>query len=359
MLVAGGIWLLSLPVWLANLAIAWSDLRGDDAVVFGTADQIWDQLSWLWSQPMVFAFAIPVLGIVGEIVPVAAARRQRLYSVMQSAIAAFGVLTFGAWAQSYFNPGVADQSLLVIMSLLLIVPILGFAGGLAETIVKGKPSLSGHLVLALLALVALLAAALAAAVHVLGSAVGIVREIDEDWLRELIEPLEDVQGTVIATGVMQTALLATVIAAVAGVYYWGPKIFGRTLMAPAGALAGLALVGGTVILGAANVISGFLDEGDEPFDGGANSGVWDESAVETLNVVGTIGSLLLIAGLALVLLDITRVLFQGTEDGADDPWNGHTLEWATASPPPIGNFAEAPVVTSERPLLDAQEGDDT
>lgn len=358
MLVAGGIWLLSLPVWLANLAIAWGDLRGQDAVVFGSADEIWGQLSWLWSQPMVFAFAIPVLGIVGEIVPVAAGRRQRLYSVMQGAIGAFGLLTFGAFAQSYFNPDVGQQALVVIMSLLLALPMLVYVGGLAETVVKGKSALSAHFALSILALLTLLAAVLAAVVHVLGAAIGIVREVDEDWLGDVIDPLEDVSGSVIATSVMQTVLFAAVIGAVAGLYYWGPKIFGRKLMTPAGALAGLALLGGAIVLGAANAINGFLDEGDQPFDTGANSGLWDESAVETINVVGTIGAVLVIAGFALVALDVARALFSGDEDDVDDPWSGHTLEWATSSPPPIGNFAEAPVVTSERPLLDAQEGDD-
>ena len=44
----------------------------------------------------------------------------------------------------------------------------------------------------------------------------------------------------------------------------------------------------------------------------------------------------------------------------DDPWGGHTLEWATTSPPPAGNFLE-PVgpILSERPLLDAAEPGDT
>ena len=35
-----------------------------------------------------------------------------------------------------------------------------------------------------------------------------------------------------------------------------------------------------------------------------------------------------------------------------DPWGGHTLEWATASPPPSANFDEMPTVRSAEPLLD-------
>ena len=45
---------------------------------------------------------------------------------------------------------------------------------------------------------------------------------------------------------------------------------------------------------------------------------------------------------------------EATRDPGDDPWSGHTLEWATSSPPPLGNFASLPAITSEAPLYDAR-----
>ena len=40
----------------------------------------------------------------------------------------------------------------------------------------------------------------------------------------------------------------------------------------------------------------------------------------------------------------------------DDPWLGHTLEWATSSPPPPLNFeAPLPPIRSYAPLLDLRE----
>ena len=39
----------------------------------------------------------------------------------------------------------------------------------------------------------------------------------------------------------------------------------------------------------------------------------------------------------------------------DDPWDGHTLEWATSSPPPSHNFERLPEVRSETPVLDMRE----
>ncbi len=348
MLVAGSIWLLALPVWLANLTIIWVDFRGADAVRYGRVEAIWDQLDWIFSQPMVFAFAIPVLGIVGDIVPVSARRRQASYAVMQGAIAAMGFLSFGAFAQPVFNAEVAQQPLFVVMGLLMMLPLLVIAGGLADTIVKGKPVFSAQLVLGLFALGMLLAGAGAALLYVSGPAIGVVREFDSTWLAEVIEPLEDLLGTVIASGVMQYVLFSAVIGAVAGLYYWAPKIFGRRLNPGAGVLAALALVGGTVLVGLTDVINGFLDEGDEVFrsvgDRDAYAGVWDADAVELFNIIGFVGAILLIAGLALVVLDVTvsGLIGKGDDTDADDPWNGHTLEWATTSPPPPGNFEQAP-----------------
>jgi cytochrome c oxidase subunit 1 len=40
-----------------------------------------------------------------------------------------------------------------------------------------------------------------------------------------------------------------------------------------------------------------------------------------------------------------------------DPWDGFTLEWKTASPPPSYNFDKIPTVRSRRPLWDEKHPD--
>ena len=67
-------------------------------------------------------------------------------------------------------------------------------------------------------------------------------------------------------------------------------------------------------------------------------------------VVGAGLLALAIAGFVLLLL---RAAASDDVPG-DDPWSGHTLEWATSSPPPRGNFASLPEITSESPLYDAR-----
>jgi cytochrome o ubiquinol oxidase subunit 1 len=62
------------------------------------------------------------------------------------------------------------------------------------------------------------------------------------------------------------------------------------------------------------------------------------------------------AGTALILVGIVLQIAQlvvsirnreALRDRTGDPWNGRTLEWSTASPPPIFNFAELPNVEGE------------
>ena len=353
MLIAGSIWILALPIWLSNLAISWVDFLGADALRYGAVENIWNQLSWLWSQPMIFAFAIPVLGIAGDIIPVSSGVSQRQYRIQQIAIGAMGALSFGAFAQPFFNPDVANQAVFVVMGILVLIPVLVFMGGLADTSIRGNLSFSAHLVLSVVGMLALLVAAAASAFHVSGPAIGAIQEINDSWLDGLITWLRDVHGTVMATAVMEHALIASVIGVVAGLYYWSPKIFGHQLNRNAGTLSAITLLGGLVLSGGSNIINGILDEGDEVFNSSAYEGVWDTDAVEFFNIVGAIGSVLLLAGVGLVVLDLTIsvILRKGNTENANDPWGGHTLEWSTDSPPPTGNFSDAPVVDNERPLL--------
>ena len=353
MLIAGGIWVLALPVWLSNLAISWVDFQGADALRYGAVENIWDQLSWLWSQPMIFAFAIPVLGIAGDVIPVSSGVPQRQYRVQQIAIGAMGALSFGAFVQPFFNPDVANQAVFVVMGILIILPILVFLGGLADTSIRGNLSISAHLILSVVGVLALLVAAVASAFHVSGPAIGAIQEINDSWLDGLISWLRDVQGTVLATAVMEHVLIASVIGIIAGLYYWAPKIFGYQLNRNVGILSALTLLGGLALSGGSNIINGILDEGDEVYHSSAYEGVWDTNAVEFFNIVGAIGSILLLAGIGLVILDLTIsvILRKGNDENVKDPWGGHTLEWATDSPPPTGNFTDAPVVDNERPLL--------
>ena len=74
MLVTAAIWLFTLPVAIANIVLVYTDLRGREPISFGVPEGggIWLQLDWITEQPAVYAMAIPVLGIAAEMAGVAA-----------------------------------------------------------------------------------------------------------------------------------------------------------------------------------------------------------------------------------------------------------------------------------------------
>jgi cytochrome c oxidase subunit 1/cytochrome c oxidase subunit I+III len=68
-----------------------------------------------------------------------------------------------------------------------------------------------------------------------------------------------------------------------------------------------------------------------------------------LNLLETLGSYLLTAGLLLMTVNLVVSRFRGAPAG-NDPWEGDTLEWSISSPPPAYNFAVIPTVASRYPL---------
>ena len=64
----------------------------------------------------------------------------------------------------------------------------------------------------------------------------------------------------------------------------------------------------------------------------------------TLQLISTIGSWILIAGLILMLVNLFYSIFKGEKIG-DNPWGGATLEWQIPSSPPRENFEKIPTVT--------------
>lgn len=323
MLVAGSVWLITLPVAVANLLIIYLDHRHAQ-VMWGANEAILPQLAWLTGQPQIYAIAIPVLGIAADQIPVFAGARQRFAGVLMGAIGAFGFLAIGAWAQPALQPtNVFDEPLFVAVGVLAVLPVLMVLALGGETLRAGKLRPVGSVITALCAGLALLAATAAGAVHV-------------------IEPLE-LMGTTWHTGQMNLTVLAVLLAVISGAWYWAPKLYGRTLDDVAGKLLGPVILLGGLLLAVPLLVAGILDQPAMVPPGPV------DDPVGALNGAA-------VAGRAIVLLGViaaaaTLLRGRGRADTPDDPWGGHTLEWATASPPPIGNFAEAPVVTDDRPLF--------
>lgn len=362
MLVATSVWLLTLPVALGNLALIYFDLRGGPRIpdeTFGIAEgshAIYSQIGWLLEQPQIYAFAIPVLGVLGTIAPVIAKRRHAQHVIAVALIGLFGLLSVGGWSQPWFQGNNYDEKFVfIVFGLFAVIPVFGSIGAAADTIVgRSSDSDTDSAVSAgdesgfagLLSVYGL--AAIGAALLLLaGTVVGLARVV-QPW---------DLGGRTTVTSVMNLVLFSAVAAAIAGIWFWAPKIGGHELAVSTGRLVVLDIVAGAVLLGGADFVSGFLEA---PAFGyhvvGSSAPLTAEPSnqgfVEVMNVVGAIGAVLIALGVLGVFAAIAKAM--RSSDGVDDnPYGGQTLEWSTSSPPPPGNFSEPPErVVSEAPLLD-------
>ncbi len=336
MLVASAVWLLTLPVAIANLILMYVDLRGGPLTLGDpeASGAIYAQIAWLVEQPQIYAFAIPVLGVIGSVVPAYAKTRQADHTLMVVMVGLFGFVAIGGWSQPYFFDSTEDV-VFVAFGLLAVVPVLGVLGGSLFTLFRGEKPTGGP--------PAHLHGALAAAVLLFGGvASGAVR---------VIAPL-DLAGTSAITGILNLVVFSAVAAALTGVWFWSPKISGKLVASEHGRIAILALLTGATLLGAADVVAGFYDAPDLLlFETGSD-------VVDPLLTASVAGGFIIAGGMVYALGGFLASFRSSNPAAGADPWDGHSLEWNTSSPPPVANFTEPPArVVSEAPLLDSAEAD--
>lgn len=330
MLVAGTIWLVSLPVLVGVLVLAYLDAAYD--VGLGASAS----LGWAFSSPQVFVYALPALGLLLDVAPVSAGVRQRGRGGVLAALGAAAVLSFGAYLiGAAVDPDVVHDPLAVGTAFALLLPLLALGGAVAATLKAGKLSLDSPLLFGTFAFLLLLG----------GVAVAAARSIDG----------LDLVGTSADGAIRELAVVAGLLGVAGAAHYWSTKLRGATLREPLARLAAVVLFLGGVLSAGPDVVSGFLDQ----LDGIANQPTVRDG-VEALNAVALAGALVVLLGVLLVAASLFAGEPQPTEEGeapADvpaDPWDGHTLEWATASPPVPGAVPDVEVA-SAAPLLDRKE----
>jgi heme/copper-type cytochrome/quinol oxidase subunit 1 len=319
--VAGVVWLLSLPVLVAAAVLGYVDVRyGADIGADGL-------LTWAFGVPQVFAFALPALGVLLDVVPVAAGTPVRNRGVLLGAVAVAGLLGFGAdMLATGSDPSIFTDALYVGASFALLLPLLAVAAGVGDTFRRGAFRLNSPVLFAIGSLLLLLLAAALNAARV-------------------VDPL-DLVGTSADSAVRELVVVAGLLGVAGAAHHWASKLFGTELQVGIGHIAALVLLAGGVVLGVPDFVSGLLDQPDGIVSGAVEDGV------EALNVAAAAGGVLVLLGVVLLVVNV----FTGRsgDPTPDDPWDGHTLEWATSSPPVPGRPGPVEPVTSATPLLDTK-----
>jgi cytochrome c oxidase subunit 1 len=319
MLVAAPVWILTFGSTVAHVFVG--QISQADALQL--TQGYLAGISWFLKVPSVYMLAIPALGIAADVVAKNVGRRINHHGMVQGFIAAFAVLSFGAWTQA---PRALQTFVWIGWVLLAAVPVVALLGALADTLRHGRPSPSTGLIGSMLVFLLVLGGVLAGALQGLDTAgTGSLFGFDT-------AALEWAQGFFL--------MGAATVGGLAGLAHWSRRIFSAP--APEGQGKGAVTA---VLLGSGLLATAYLAEGLA----GANGQSLNTEVLAALVAVGALLMLLgALGGLGMVL--------SAAKSGADTPDadddEGLTLEWAPAGPPVSGVEQELAYVNSPYPLLD-------
>jgi cytochrome c oxidase subunit 1 len=330
MLVVSTMVLVTFPVLTAALAMLFAD-RHLGAHIFevqkGGTPVLWQHMFWFFGHPEVYIIALPFFGVVTEIFPVFSRRPIFGYKGIIFATLAIGGLSVGVWAHHMFATGVVLLPFFSALSLLIAVPTGVKFFNWIGTMWRGQLQFKTPLLFSIGFLV----------VFLLGGITGV---------QQALAPVDfNVTDTYFVVAHMHYVIMALVLAAFGGFYYWFPKFTGRMLDERLGKIHfWLFFIGINVT---------FLVQHQLGLEGMPRRVVTYRASDDfgALNMVSTIGSFILGVGVLVFLWNVIRTLRRGERVG-NDPWDGQTLEWATTSPPPERNFDSLPPIRSERPFFD-------
>ena len=332
-------WLLIVigPVLLAALTMLLID-RNYDGIFFadgsGGAPLLWQHLSWIFFTGTYMLLLIFAFGAIAEILATFARKPLFNRTVTMSSLAVIAVIGTLAWMQNMVTApiGVGWQYFAMLMSLALVVPFGLVLFNLIATIAGGTLRMRAPALFAVGAIFAI--------------SIGLAAELEQS----LVGAGWHLHNTTDATAATHFALIGgAVLGGFAALYYWFPKMTGRTMGELMARFSFWTIIVG-LILGFVPLFLAGADEGQVVDAYKYFSG----TGVTAYNAIATIGVVILFVGL---LLTILNAIFSRTNGAAagHDPWGGDTLEWFALSPPDPHNFDVLPDVRSPHPLRDIRE----
>jgi cytochrome c oxidase subunit 1 len=296
----------------------------------GGSPLLYQHLFWFFGHPEVYIMVLPGFGIISEVLPVFARKPIFGYKAIAASTVVIAFLSLLVWAHHMFaTPSPAFVFVFFMMSSFLIaVPTGVKMFNWVATLWRGTIEFKT----ALLFCVGFLGTFL------IGGITGIFLAVFPiDW---------QLTDTYFVVAHFHYVLMGGAVFAVfAGIYYWFPKITGRLMNEGLGKLSfWLMLIGFHVT---------FLIQHSIGMDGMPRRiyEYADVGHLELYNLISTIGSFILGAGILVTVFNAVRSAKKGVVAGPD-PWKANTLEWFTSSPPPVNNFDVVPRVRSVEPMKD-------
>jgi len=283
-------------------------------------------LIWAWGHPEVYILILPAFGVFSEVIATFSGKPLFGYRSMVLATLAICVLSFTVWLHHFFTMGAGANvnAVFGIMSMIIAVPTGVKVFNWLFTLFRGRIRFEVPVLWALGFMVT----------FVIGGLTGVLLAVPPaDFVLHNSLFLVAHFHNVIIGGVL--------FGAMAGYHYWFPKAFGFTLDKRLGAVSfwcwlvgfylafmPLYIVG---LLGMTRRMQHYADLRWQPY-----------------MIAAEIGALIILCGIVATIAQLVVSIRTRAQrrDLSGDPWNGRSLEWSTASPPPAYNFAILPQVES-------------
>jgi len=293
-------------------------------------------LIWAWGHPEVYILILPAFGIFSEVIATFCGKTIFGYRSMVLATMAICILSFMVWLHHFFTMGAgADvNGFFGIMTMIIAVPTGVKMFNWLFTLYRGRVRFEVPMLWALGFMVT----------FVIGGLTGVL----------LAVPPADfvLHNSLFLVAHFHNVLIGGVLfGGMAGYNYWFPKAFGFSLDRRLGLLSFWCWLVGFYLAFMPLYVLGLL---------GMTRRVqhYDNLAWQPYLICAEIGAVIVFCG---ILAQVGQLLLSirtraRRRDLSGDPWDGRTLEWSTASPPPSYNYAVLPEVTGRDAFWAAKRG---
>ncbi len=301
-------------------------IGGEALEATGGSPILFEHLFWFLGHPEVYIVMLPAFGISSEVISTNARKPIFGYRAMIGSLLAIAFLSFIVWAHHMFVAGMNPflGSVFVFTTLLIAIPSAVKVFNYLTTLWRGKLRMTP----------AMLFSIGMVSTFISGGLTGII----------LADSALDIQvhDTYFVVAHFHTVMgLSAVLAMLAGVYHWFPKMFGRMMNKN----LGFAHFWVTFISAYGVFIPmHFVGLAGAPRRYYENSTLPMLDGVSDLNVVMTLFAILGAVGQVLFLYNFFYSIFRG-QKAPQNPWRSNTLEWTTPVEHLHGNWpGELPTV---------------
>jgi cytochrome c oxidase subunit I len=282
---------------------------------------LYQHMFWFYSHPAVYIMILPGMAVISECVAAFTRKKVFGYKFVAFSSLAIAFLGFLVWAHHLFVAGISVYAAMIFSFLTMFVAVPSAIKVFNWTATMYKASVSWATpMLYVLGFIGLFT--IGGVTGLFLGALGIDVHVHDSYF--------------VVAHFHYIMVGGTVMAYMAGLHYWWPKMTGRMYPEWWGRLSAMLVFVGFNLTFFPQFLVGYV--------GMPRRYHAYAPEFQVLNVLSTAGATVLAAGYVLPMVYLLWSLKFGRKAGAN-PWGAVGLEWATSSPPPKENFHETPVVT--------------